>query len=316
MDERRCLFSLLIASLFFAASFAQRLDVLSSDASKECLKEDTDKSILAISVGLVLIAGITASYVPQFISLIRAKSSAGLNWTTYLISILSSNCNLLNALLLHWETFICCRFVRFLTCNEDLLFFYQLAIGWVNLVPLYILILRYFPDSKRSRSFLLALLSFIAYLLLVLLGVTGAGLVLIWTTGPNSEEVSLLGEALGVVSALLNLVMWTPQIFTTWRNKTGGQQSVFMLLLQAPGAILVAVFQAFGYHSGITTYGPYICTGAQQFILMFQIIYYDYIMKEPEPEIGGSLYEVLSEDPDSQEPNLVECAVEDDDLPR
>ena len=126
MDERRCLFSLLIASLFFAASFAQRLDVLSSDASKECLKEDTDKSILAISVGLVLIAGITASYVPQvrfctphlpfaylfkFVSLIRAKSSAGLNWTTYLISILSSNCNLLNALLLHWETFICCRFV-------------------------------------------------------------------------------------------------------------------------------------------------------------------------------------------------------------
>eukprot|EP01130_Rhizamoeba_saxonica_P001140 TRINITY_DN1101_c0_g1_i1.p1 TRINITY_DN1101_c0_g1~~TRINITY_DN1101_c0_g1_i1.p1 ORF type:complete len:133 (-),score=19.57 TRINITY_DN1101_c0_g1_i1:20-418(-) len=91
--------------------------------------------------------------------------------------------------------------------------------------------------------------------------------------GIDGKDVILYANILGYTSAGLTVAQWSPQIYTTYVFKGPGSLSLVTLLLQMPGAFLVVAFQIMS-KKGISTWGPYLVGGIQQFILVLLIVYY------------------------------------------
>jgi len=75
-------------------------------------------------------------------------------------------------------------------------------------------------------------------------------------------------QFLGLASAILIVLQWAPQIYTTWKLKSQGSLSIMMLLLQIPGALLVIFFQGVVNKADPTTWAPYVFGCIEQIILV------------------------------------------------
>jgi len=246
-----------------------------------------------------------------------------------LLGNISCFSNTLNALLFQWNTLRCCRFVSFAQCNVLLLSVYQLAIGLFNLYILYILLLVFFKSNfeatpeeqeeftindtededeshggrglekirinKRARfEKIFAFIGFFGFLSVYFLGNILLAVLLVQFTGVTSPWVKTHATILGVISGIANLLMYSPQILSTWKIRSAGSLSVTMILLQAPGSFLVVYFQA-SSGADVTTWVPYIITGIQQVILAGLCLYFQRLegMRKKEDQKG-----LLSEESD------------------
>eukprot|EP01102_Stenamoeba_stenopodia_P018144 TRINITY_DN6619_c0_g1_i2.p1 TRINITY_DN6619_c0_g1~~TRINITY_DN6619_c0_g1_i2.p1 ORF type:complete len:160 (+),score=26.76 TRINITY_DN6619_c0_g1_i2:241-720(+) len=120
---------------------------------------------------------------------------------------------------------------------------------------------------------------------------------MLFTSNPDRTQLS---DALSVIASVCNIITWLPQIWQTYRLKSPGALSVGMLALQAPGALLVIVFQGILEHKGPQTWAPYVATGTQQTILIAMCLYYMW----QERRKGYSLMDVT--------PNQNQSTVDDD----
>lgn len=105
--------------------------------------------------------------------------------------------------------------------------------------------------------------------LLVALGVA-LFLLLRYDSQLQFHPVHAYADALGIAASVLVAIVWLPQIYTTLRERSPGSLSIEMLLLQAPGSVLVVIFQAVLANPPLpwSTWLPYIITSLEQFLLI------------------------------------------------
>jgi len=240
-------------------------------------------------LGLVLIFGVILSYIPQHFAIINSKSARGISWITIALANLSTCCNTLNAVLEQWHQISCCDKFSALQCNAVMLPTYHISVGWINSFILFVLVLVYFPlrdfppqlmreqeneiYKRNCRSRMLAIWSFVAYLVLNLVAATAIGLAMLLVYGTDSKPLKTYAFSLGIVATCATVVQWTPQIWKTWNAKDIGNLSILMLLLQTPGSFLVVLFQGILNHQNISTWMPFFLTGIQQAVLLAICIY-------------------------------------------
>eukprot|EP01121_Diplochlamys_sp_Union-15-3_P019176 TRINITY_DN7163_c0_g3_i1.p1 TRINITY_DN7163_c0_g3~~TRINITY_DN7163_c0_g3_i1.p1 ORF type:complete len:151 (+),score=3.45 TRINITY_DN7163_c0_g3_i1:177-629(+) len=99
----------------------------------------------------------------------------------------------------------------------------------------------------------------------VILSSTAA--LLYYTVGVTSHNMGHYARVCGFASSIIVLIMWCPQIYTTYKLKGPGSLSIPMLCIQLPGSLLVVYFQI-SEGAEITTWGPYVITAIEQFILI------------------------------------------------
>jgi len=241
------------------------------------------KATSAIVLAYVLIIGTFVSYVPQWIGIVRAKSSEGLSFVSLSLGLLSGLLTLSNAGILKWQSIICCRLPPKLSvaqCLENNLLIQQLSIGPVCLFIIYILFLVYFEHKpalgqtpkEKLKEYFWSLVCLAAALVISIFTCIIA-YVLYYGAFITGEEASVYAQVLGIVSSVLTFCMWAPQIFTTWRKSEGGVLSLPMLLLQAPGAGMTVVFQILD-GADWTTWAPYGIAGCQQVVLIVMLVYF------------------------------------------
>jgi uncharacterized protein with PQ loop repeat len=80
--------------------------------------------------------------------------------------------------------------------------------------------------------------------------------------------LGIYGKVIGIISAIVVVVQWSPQLYTTWKEGEAGSLSIPMLLIQLPGSLSTVYFQAFLDRGDVTTWGPYMVTAIQQSILI------------------------------------------------
>jgi len=203
---------------------------LSSD--EKCYSEPT---WLNIGVALILILGISFSYIPQYVTIIRKRSSDGLNYVMIAILVESSFLTAINSGMLSWPSIVCCVDVplSLSECIKNNLATEQLLISLVCSLILYIIFLIYFSigpteleirverwRTKRTSTLLLLAIVMSSILLAVLSGV------LFYNLGIDSHEMTVYAQILGISSSLLMIVQWAPQIYTTWRRKVRFKSSI------------------------------------------------------------------------------------------
>ncbi|KAL0205610.1 hypothetical protein P9112_000917 [Eukaryota sp. TZLM1-RC] len=229
---------------------------------------------LSIAIGVGLMFGLALSHLPQYTRIIKRKSSKGLSGTTLLVANLNHFNVALGSVLLNLVRFQACPLVGFWKCFPSILSSLTLITGFAAFFPVLILFLMYFEvrDGKRAKSyrrFKLFFLLFLLYAVSIIL-VSGA---LVYFRNRCDFIVLEIAYSVGVISTVVNMWQWIPQIIITYKRKGGGALSLTMISIQAPGSALMLVFQITSKAS-ITTWGSYFTSAVQQLILLYLLIYY------------------------------------------
>jgi uncharacterized protein with PQ loop repeat len=258
---------------------------------EDCPQENAVGSIV---LGAVLTVGIFISYMPQHVSIIRSKTSEGVSLFMLLLSNISSLTVVLFSVVNEWDLYSCCTVVPFAQCQRILLELYQLLVGFVNLLPMYALAIYFHPYGPRNidkyltsctpqdalnagrsarHRYLFDVIVFLCYLVICIVLIMVSTL-LPQSLGSGHASVRTFADFLGVISIGSTFLIWLPQIYSVYRLKSGGSLSVLMLLLQAPGALAVAIYQGFLQREGWGVWVPYLAVFTQEVIILLQILYY------------------------------------------
>jgi len=245
-----------------------------------------------LALGIFLITGITISYIPQYISILKLKSSDGLSFPTLALAFLSGLLTLINTGILNWNPKIMCCNKRTLSdCFAFNLPVLQLCIGPICLFLLYVFFLRFFsflPNNAQTRTdkvreFRYATIVFIIVIVAAAVLSATAG-ILYYNVGISSSTMAKYAQACGVMSSIAILFQWLPQIYTVYKLKSPGSLSILMLLIQLPGSILVIYFLAVLNKEDFTTWSAYVITFIQQLILTIMCGIYQCRPKPIDPE--------------------------------
>ena len=254
-------------------------------------------------VGTVLLVVTIISYLPQTINLIKNKSSYGLA----VFSVLSqATCLWLmtfNVLCLKWSDFVGIfqhlnfhTFARFLT-------FLNVFSQWILYFPVVILMWVYFDIEPRLKRDFLAIRK--ERFLYIMLPTIAVGLffscVLTWVivgmvVDFNSNAMKIIGKGAGILSFIIEIIQFIPQVVKTIGLKDNGSLSMLMLEIQAPTNLGNAVFMWKGEHESWTTFAASMADGGWEFVLLGLCLYYKAQRRRRERTISEkSLSEMTSE---------------------
>ena len=138
--------------------------------------------------------------------------------------------------------YVLCVHVLRVHCPMSLLHCYAFVSHVLILYSFALLIAYHKHSEERPREGLVMKVSLLAYVLIVVV-TTIVAVALLWIVGPDDKIIKSYVLGLTVITVGSTLVQWLPQIWTTFKCKTGGELSMMMLLIQAPGTALIAIFQ-------------------------------------------------------------------------
>lgn len=102
----------------------------------------------------------------------------------------------------------------------------------------------------------------------------------------NLAFFKVFADILGYTSAGANSIVYLPQIYTLYKNKSIGNLSFLMYIMQTPGNIVIIIFQAIIYSSPVSTWITYVIVCIEQSLILFLMIYYTYCRGDTERSIS------------------------------
>ena len=267
----------------------------------------TDPAVYNVALGITLIIGITLSYLPQVINIYRHKSSEGLSFWTVWLLYMSCMLTFVNSMMLRWDEVECCKNLPIYKILIQLLPIEQLLPGAAMSMIIFLFLIAYYPQFQLSYEFFDTdtaedemqsiikqeeryILNFrIARVLLVvavvLTGVVvtvGVGLMVIVPNSTDNDFIKLTADTLGIIAALIVVVVWLPQIYSTFVARDPGELSIVMLIIQMPGSLIIIVYQGIINKASWTTWLPYICNAIELLVLIVMWFFFSYCYKKKE----------------------------------
>ena len=232
---------------------------------------DTPSVGAAVAMLLICLGGMV-SYIPQYISMIRARSGDGVSEKSLFALNLSGASVALNALILNWWRFDCfsnsdCS--RW-ACMAGLLGVAQITINWITVMPLWFIFLR-FKRNNSTRGFIYDLGYLITFLVVAIIALIVS---LVEQSRQNTEFFAIFARILGVLGAVVGALVWIPQIVKLIRTRNPSGLSLLMFLVQIPGSLIIIIFQAVFYHQNWTTWISYVFMCAEQLAIAIILVLY------------------------------------------
>ena len=246
---------------------------------------------LKIVSGLGISLGSLVSYVPQFYNIIKYGNVEGISEPSLILMNLGMMCLCMNSLIFSWSYFFCMEDISHdipfqnnsITnyqvknldggeCLGNLLPFISIALAWTMVLVYYIIfiIYKFRKREKRILSGLHYMFTYVIFLILVI------GLALGEKLYHNEQFFITYANVLGIASAVLNGLVYLPQIYLLFKLKNSGNVSLLMYVIQTPGNIVIIVCHAFIYHSSVSTWITYLVVFIEQFIILLLMLYYRY----------------------------------------
>jgi len=191
------------------------------------------------------------------------------------IAVTSGFLTAINSGILKWQAVVCCLDLSSSQCLKNNLATEQLISALICSLILYVLFVVYYRVQpyyhetleSRVKGKWVSIIVFIAIVIVSIILAIICG-VLYYDVHLRGTVLAKIAQALGIVSSILMIVQWAPQIYTTYKMRSPGNLSVLMLLLQMPGALLVMFFQAILNSADVTTWAPYAFLFVEQLILV------------------------------------------------
>lgn len=224
---------------------------------------------LGILSGIAICLGSILSYVPQFYKIIKYNSIEGISEITLVLMNIGLMCLTMNSIIYSWNYFFC----KDINCFSNLLPFIQISLSWIMVLIYYFIYITYkFNKNKREKRILSGLHYIISYILFTIFVI---GIALGEKLKGHISFFHIFADVLGYSSAVLNSLVYLPQIYKLYRLKSIGNLSFLMYGIQTPGNIIVIVFQAIIYSSPVSTWITYVIVLIEQgIILLLMTVYY------------------------------------------
>jgi len=234
---------------------------------------------LGIAIGIILVIGGIISLIPQHWRIIRTKSSHGLSSMMLFLGNINQFSCIVGAVIVKYPQLQACYTAGFGACLPSLLSLIQIIAVFLLFLPLHFLYLMYqneeerrTPEGRTERfKAKMLLVAFFAYAAATSL--VAAHLIIF--AGQSAWPTLHFAYIMGLVSAAMNVVQWTPQIMRTYKEKHAGAVSITMLLIQAPGSILMFIFFCFISHDSPVVWISTLTTAVQQIILLSLLFKYE-----------------------------------------
>jgi uncharacterized protein with PQ loop repeat len=242
-------------------------------------------NISGIILGIAICLGGIGSYLPQFYNIIKYKSVEGISEVSLIILNIGLMCLTMNSLIFSWDYFFCATFTTNMNstlfenvhfentadCFSNLLPFITILISWLMVLVYYIIFIIY-KFKKYEKRIISGLNYCITYVLFTTLIIS---LAFAEKLNHATSFFEMYANVLGITSATANGLVYLPQIYTLYINKSPGNLSLLMYLIQTPGNIIIIIFQ-FLFSTKITTVLTYFIVLLEQSIILFQLLYYRY----------------------------------------
>lgn len=239
-----------------------------------------DKS--GIIFGSFIIVCMFLSYIPQYKKIIKSKSSEGIsNYYIFLYNITNFT-NFYGTLLINFNLVNCCTHISANNCMNLLLPLYQMFTPWLCVFILYILFLIYEKSNKKINKSFCQFIFFITFFVIIL-GIIG--MIFLLKYDEFQKNVKMFGDSLNIISTISCIICLLPQIYKTYVDKKIGNLSIISLVLQAPGSLIVFIYQYCIVHAPISIGIPYLFSFILQLILLLECIYYTKFYKESNYEL-------------------------------
>jgi len=192
--------------------------------------------ILSISVGWILIAGTTVSYIPQYVKLYRRRETRGISQIMLIMGVLSG-----------WYNFTAAVQLSLPHLREELSIYtvtplLQILSPFVCFLILYSQYVHYLRAEQReyitenlhwSKS--VVIVSCLIFLGMILFSCINL------TPGADGR---IFGMIMNIVSGLMSVGMWIPQIISSSKEKEAKSLSLWSLGIHAAGCFIVVIYQA------------------------------------------------------------------------
>lgn len=232
-------------------------------------------SVASLVFLLLITAGIFVSYIPQYVRIHRKRTSEGLSVSFLLLGSCSSLFTLTNILLISNTARQCCRAGALSTFNCVSSQLNLLQIGTQCTCAIFILV---FVVIFTRRSVAQDAAEFERIVQVARLVVVHFALCVVQlAVGLSSNRATLLAIAQvnGLMSTLLTVVKYVPQIYTTYHLKHPGTLSVGMMCIQTPGGFVFTATLFFTKGLHWSSWVSYLVAALLQGTLLLLCLYYD-----------------------------------------
>ena len=271
----------------------------------------TTHNITTYVIGCLICVGAIGGYVPQLISLVKAKSGKGLHELSVFLLCLSLATLTLNSLILNWFKWSCFKECdNGVVCFLNILNVFQVGMSWIMATIVYVLFIRFrctcssgvdeveiieyyesnegeteedfvsrinletFEQTQFIPQWILDWSLFGIYvgfvLIVIIISILEKS---VYEHHASNQFFLVFAYVLGIISSAASFVVWIPQIWhlITTHNTEG--LSLIMFLVQAPGSLIVVLFQAIVYQQPTITWMPYAINSVEQFIVAGLLIW-------------------------------------------
>jgi cystinosin len=220
-------------------------------------------------IGYIILVGIILSYIPQYVKIVRNKSSLGISELYLVIGYLSSTTSWNNGFIFYYPIWESCK--GFYQCNDETLGFIQLVVQWLSMLVFYILYLKFHDSKIEPLSWFLFIGSQV-----VLVGVFATTYILSAKyLESSSGEINLrpvvadrFADVLAVFTVVATCIQYLPQIYKTFRLKSPENLSLITLSIQCPGTFAWAIYLALQKGEDVSTWIPYVVAATSQLVLL------------------------------------------------
>jgi len=229
----------------------------------------------SILLGAILVAGSIISVIPQHIKIFKTKSIVGLSYLWLFLANMNQFCALMAAVIMKFPQIQACDYVGILPCLPSMLDIFQLFAIWAFTFPIYIWFLKFAdPFTLSKKDWFWARAFFVISIIFMVVASLIAAVFLV-QVGECQGLTLWYAHILGILSTIITFIQYAPQIYATYKTKSSGSFSIWMLLIQAPGSTITVMFLIFVSHDEVYIWLSYVSAIIQQCILLCMLFYFD-----------------------------------------
>lgn len=233
-------------------------------------------SLTNFVLSVLITGGIFVSYLPQYFRIYKKKTSEGLSVNFLLLGSCSLIFTFTNIILISSRARYCCRVgaLTFFNCVNSQLNLIQIGLQCTCAIMILVLVIIWTKNSvkqdKEEYARILRVGQFV-----VLHAVLSIAQILV-AFGTQRSVLLVLAQFNGLMSTLLTVVKYVPQIMTTYRLKHPGTLSIGMMCIQTPGGFVFTATLFFTKGLHWSSWMSYFVAATLQGTLLILCIYYEY----------------------------------------
>ncbi|OBA23394.1 hypothetical protein METBIDRAFT_37569 [Metschnikowia bicuspidata var. bicuspidata NRRL YB-4993] len=233
-------------------------------------------SITNLVISVLITAGIFVSYLPQYFRIYKKKTSEGLSVSFLLLGSCSLIFTFTNIIMISSRARFCCRSgaLTLFNCINSQLNLIQIGLQCTCAIMILVFVIVWTRGSMKQDKEEFSRILRVSYLVMLHAALSATQIVIAFST---SRSVLLaLAQFNGLMSTLLTVIKYVPQILTTYRLKHPGTLSIGMMCIQTPGGFIFTATLFFTKGSHWSSWMSYLVAALLQGTLLALCIFYEH----------------------------------------